>query len=76
MEKHLIPTQMTLLFTFLIQWQNCKYVVKIPKMRLPMISANDSMGFDPRASLGDGDSILSKRNDMHRGLDDMHKQWS
>jgi hypothetical protein len=33
------------------------------------------MGFDPRASLGDGDSILSKRNDMHRGLDDMHQQW-
>jgi hypothetical protein len=34
------------------------------------------MGFDPRASLGDGDSILSKRNDMHRGLDDMHQHWS
>jgi hypothetical protein len=34
------------------------------------------MGFDPRASLGDGDSILSKRNDMRIGLDDMHQQWS
>jgi hypothetical protein len=34
------------------------------------------MGFDPRASLGDGDSILIKRNDKHRGLDDMHQQWS
>jgi hypothetical protein len=30
------------------------------------------MGFDPRASLGDGDSVLSKRNNMHVGLDDMH----
>jgi hypothetical protein len=34
------------------------------------------MGFDPRASLGDGDSILGKINDMHKGLGDMHEQWS
>jgi hypothetical protein len=34
------------------------------------------MGFDPRASLGDGDSGLGKINDMHGGLSDMHQQWS
>jgi hypothetical protein len=34
------------------------------------------MRFDPKASLGDGDSVLGQRNDMHAGLDDMQHQWS